>query len=365
MVYKIDINKVKSILEPSGGKGDIADRISARLKANHGSGYNGDKYIPDIDVIEIDENLRHILKGKGHKVVHDDFLTFNTYKQYDVILMNPPFSDGDKHLHKALDMQQNGGIVICILNAETLRNPCTNSRKELQKRLEDYEAEIEYIDNAFLDAERKTDVSIALIKVDIPKAEKPSYIFEKLRREKESKVEQPEQTTYTIINSDFIKGIVERYNFEVKAGIELINEYEAMKPYMLKSFEEKYNSPLLKLDFYDCDRYHSSLTINEFVDRIRAKYWDALFNDKDFTKALTSNLLTEYRKRVETLKDYDFSLFNIYTLRCEMNTNLVKGVEDTILNLFEEFSNKHHYYDEMSKEIYGCFQVGKLIKRIR
>ena len=35
-----------------------------------------------------------------------------------------------------------------------------------------------------------------------------------------------------------------------------------------------------------------------------------------------------------------------------MSNELLKGVEDTILNLFEELGNKYHYYDETSKNIH-------------
>jgi hypothetical protein len=41
---------------------------------------------------------------------------------------------------------------------------------------------------------------------------------------------------------------------------------------------------------------------------------------------------------VEELKDYDFSFYNIYTLRIQLSKEMVQGVEDTILNLFDEFS---------------------------
>ena len=35
-----------------------------------------------------------------------------------------------------------------------------------------------------------------------------------------------------------------------------------------------------------------------------------------------------------------------------MQKKVVSGIEDTILKLFDEFSNKYHYYDEMSKNIH-------------
>ena len=43
----------------------------------------------DIDSIEINSELRAILKDKEYRVIHDDFLTLHTYKHYDVIIMNP------------------------------------------------------------------------------------------------------------------------------------------------------------------------------------------------------------------------------------------------------------------------------------
>lgn len=112
----------------------------------------------DIDCIEIESELRATLKGKRFNVVHDDFLTYNTAKRYDLIFMNPPFSDADRHLLKAIDMQERyGGTVVCILNAETVRNPFSNTRKELAKKLEKYDAQIRFYENAFgaCDSEEK------------------------------------------------------------------------------------------------------------------------------------------------------------------------------------------------------------------
>ena len=68
MISGIHWESVKTILEPSAGKGDIVDwliKMKSCIKEN-------------IDCIEIDPNLQHILKGKNFRLVHDDFLTFDT-----------------------------------------------------------------------------------------------------------------------------------------------------------------------------------------------------------------------------------------------------------------------------------------------
>ena len=120
--------RITSMLEPSAGKGDIVEFV--REKRGNVSSRE-----LDIDCIEIDPDLQNTLKGKEIRLVHDDFLTYHTFKHYDLIFMNPPFSNGAAHLLKALDMQKNGGEIICILNAETLKNPCTNERKVLRNHL--------------------------------------------------------------------------------------------------------------------------------------------------------------------------------------------------------------------------------------
>lgn len=359
MLSSVDWQQVKTILEPSAGKGNILEAITEKEKYYlNSSNYGRDKIHYDIDCIEIDPNLQHILKGKCYRVVHNDFMTYNSMKQYDLIVMNPPFSNGDKHLLKALEMQSiNGGGIICLLNAETLKNPYTNARKDLQRKLTEYKATVEFIQDGFTDAERKTAVEVAMIKVLIPEQKKQSFIYEHLQQEEQYKETEEEQQTYSIINNDFIKGIVNQYNLEVKAGLSLIKEYEAMKPLILSTFtkEGTKGSPIINLSFFNgmsSYNHEDAFSINGFIKRVRSKYWKALFDNQQFMGKLTSNLKYDYNKQIDNLSNYDFSLFNIYELKIDMSKKVVKGIEETILNLFEEFSNKHHYYDEMSSNIH-------------
>lgn len=336
---------IHTVLEPSAGKGDIVQYLMehGNVSAN---GYRYSREL-DIDCIETDSDLQKTLKGNGYRVVHDDFLTFHTYKEYDLIVMNPPFSNGDKHLLKALDMQKDGGGIICILNAETIRNPYSLSRQELLRQLESYQADISFLIGAFEQAERKTSVEVAVIKVAIPKKEKTSRIFSELKAAYYAD-EKVEKETGLCIN-DFVKATVKRYELEVQAGIELIREYQAMEPSLMSSLQENpYASPLIELKVNGTD----SFTINDYVKSVRNKYWTALFQDSRFTNGMTSNLLDEYRKKVDALADYDFSLYNIYTIQLEMSKNLTKWIEDCIIGLFDELSYQYSYTNEFSKNIH-------------
>lgn len=351
MLDGIKFNEINSVLEPSAGDGRIVSAVIEKFKYAHSKLYSREAKW-DIDVVEIDESLQHILKNKGYRIVYNNFLEYHTYKKYDLIVANFPFSQGDKHLLHAIKMQESGGKIVCLLNAETLKNPYSNTRKDLINKLKQYDAEVEYISNAFVGADRSTNVEIALIKIDIPKDNHNSIILDDLKKQEQFK-EEAANNYGNIVNADFIKGIIEQYNFEVKAGLKLIAEYNAIKPFMLNSLKDEYSkTPVLQLvlSYKDDDR---NCTIeNSYIKQIRSKYWEALFMSDQFMGLFTSNLRQKYMSKINELRDYDFNLYNIYTIKIELYKEMIQGVEDTILSLFEEFSNKHHYYNETSKNIH-------------
>jgi hypothetical protein len=400
MLSDIDINKHISILEPSSGTGNIVKELS-RL-------YNKKKYrnngnTIEIDCIEIDKNLQQIFKyncieryndiiDRIHEIeqtkvynndtkryeycnnsyellqlqeekenfipgeirlIHDDFLSFNTYKNYDAIIMNPPFSEGDKHLLKAIELQQNGGYIVCLLNAETIRNPYTNTRLHLLNVLKELNASVEFSQDEFLstETERKTNVEIALIKIDIPKKNNKSFIYEELQAATEMNFESEKEINDLTVN-DYIEAIINQYNFEVKGTIKLIKEYIAFKPYMLNNFNDKYSSAILTLTIGDKTNYNQTININKYLQKVRLKYWRALFENPKFTGKLTSNLQTKFREMIEELKNYDFTLFNISKIQEEIKKEMIQGVEDTILDLFDKLSLDHSWYPESKKNIH-------------
>ncbi|EQB4340875.1 DUF4942 domain-containing protein [Clostridium botulinum] len=374
MLENIDFREVKTILEPSAGKGDIVEIIKEKKKAQRRNDFFSSKDIKyDIDCIEIDENLQMILKGKGFRVIHNDFLTYNGFKKYDLIVANFPFSQGDKHLAKALELIEKGGRLICLVNAETIKNPYSNLRKTLIMKLEELNANIEYSQEEFTDAERKTNVEIALIKVKVANKNKDSIIIENLKQEEQFN-QETKQNNNTLIDGDFLTGIIQQYNFEIKAGVKLINEYYNLQSLMLKSFKKDscLNGSILNLSIngekYD-ESIQGDILTNAYIKKIRYKYWEALFNNEKFTKLLTSNLLSEFRQKLNELQDYDFSLYNIKELQKQMSENMIKGVEDTILKLFEEFSSQYSWYKECSKNIHyyngwssnSAFKINKRI----
>ena len=401
----LNLWKHETILEPSAGKGNLVDTLSREFFRDqdykpHRSDY---RHI-HVDCIEIDPYLRSILSyefcGQKEKelvaeysqlrekeqhfdtvtrsygklteaekerkdhlsyelarlkhtdvhVIHDDFLTFDSRKSYDLILMNPPFANGDEHLLKAIEMQsRSGGDICCILNAETLRNLFSNRRRYLMNKLRELGADVTFMTEAFTDAERKTDVEIAIVKVSIPEPKHNSNIYDRLRAASEVD-EAPVGDVTDMAVSDFMTRIVSHYNVEVDAGLTLIREYKALIPYIQGSLskDDRYNSPNLTLTVGTENRY-AKLSENKYIELTRQKYWDALFTNKEFVGQLTTNLREKYRNAVGKMSAYDFTLFNIKQVMIQMNAEMGQGIQDTIVKLFDRMTEAHSWYPECEK----------------
>src|SRR5699024_2293871 len=104
-------------------------------------------------------------------------------KEYDYIIMNPPFSNGVDHVLKALELAENQISrceIYAILNKETINNAYSSKRQELLRKLDEHGADIRYVSGAFSDAERKTDVEVALIHAKVEKTSVGKTIYDSI-----------------------------------------------------------------------------------------------------------------------------------------------------------------------------------------
>lgn len=342
------LERVGTVLEPSAGLGDLAEVANKAVKGSRRR--YGDVPL-DIDVIEVDGNLQKILKAKEQfKLVHDDFLTYSTHKRYDLIVMNPPFSKGAEHLLKAMDMQRRtGGQLVCLLNAETIRNPYTIIRQQLANellRLGRSNCSVEFVSNAFSKAKRATDVEVAIVYCNFPAPEIKSSFFEKMEKAEEIKKKTANQTE--LISCDPMEAMVQRYKVECAAGLALIEEYRAMAPYILHSLKETaYDKPIieLKVSGGDCDE-------NQFLRKVRLKYWKDWFDNNELLQNLTTEVKDSFLSSVQEMADYEFSRFNLNQVLAKMSAQMLSGIESTIMKLFDELSSEHAYYPECKSNIW-------------
>ncbi len=102
LVSEAEIRDNEICLEPSAGHGAIA------------------KYMPGCDCIELNPDNRKILVERGFNVIAEDFMTFEPQKDYDVIVMNPPFCKQQDiaHVTKAIHLAKR--CVVAVMSASVI-----------------------------------------------------------------------------------------------------------------------------------------------------------------------------------------------------------------------------------------------------
>lgn len=346
MLNKIDYKrKIDMVLEPSAGKGDLIEAMKTYSDVHYGE--NGRRYEREpfrnkrFLAIEKDRELVANLMGKRIEVIDTDFLAFNGLEQVDLIVMNPPFDDGDKHLHKALDIMFSGQIV-CLLNASTIRNPYTNERKRLVQRLKELNADIEYIENAFsdIDSQRKTDVEVAMIYVNI-NADVEHDMFSKMRAEAEIEVDEISDN-HEVASFNEIQNLVLRYNRERK----LVND-QIMAFYVNHKFVGKYLKLGVKnagVDDEERSLKDETLTetmkrkLNEFNAVIKLEYWNKAIDLEPIQSRLTSASKNAIQSMLNDFTKLEFTESNIRQFIINVIEAYPRMIQGAIEWLFNEMT---------------------------
>ena len=157
LVGKAELKPGMSVLEPSAGLGDLCERIMLIQPLVH------------LDVVERFVSLREILALKGFNVVGDDILTYSG-KQYDRIIMNPPFESLQdvEHVRYCYDnLLKPGGRLVAIMGTGAFFN--SNKKAEaFREWLDENGSSSELPPDAFKTAFRPTGVQTRMVIIDKP-----------------------------------------------------------------------------------------------------------------------------------------------------------------------------------------------------
>jgi hypothetical protein len=105
MIEQAELVKGYRLLEPSAGKGDIAEAARAAGA--------------EVGCIERNYNLCDILRDKGFHPVCADFMEIEPSPQYGRVVMNPPFENRQdlEHVRRAFDWLCPGGRLVALVSA--------------------------------------------------------------------------------------------------------------------------------------------------------------------------------------------------------------------------------------------------------
>lgn len=346
LVQKLPLNKMESILVPNAGMNHLVDILSEKLcTARFGSSAHKD--LLDIDTTEVDDIKQFNLKQRGFNVIHNNFISLDTMKQYDGIVF---VAIGDTDFSVALKatrmLQIYGGWIAGIIDSCSLHSSAKIAT-QFMAILNLYNAEIEYYKNI-------DDRELVIILFEIPSPCVQSVLLRELENTPYVEQEIPEEELVCV--PDYIVAATKRFAYEAKAGTALIREYFSMQPFFYKPDKKHIitsyaNIHELQLVLACSYAKGEDPKINNYLESLRLNYWCSLFTNKKFTNRLPSKVLEKYYKEVNDLKKLDFTLFNIRSLQCEMMKKAITGIETTILKVFDDFSSRHKDFSESGKSV--------------
>ena len=176
--------------------------------------------------------------------------------------------------------------------------------------------------------------------VDIPDREPVSRIRLDLKNETAERLkENPEFAA--LVSSDPITAAIERYNAAAEGVRRIYEEYNGIKSLFSSAGAGKKENPVMAF----------TKSYNDAIRELRGMYWKQLFEMPQLFDAMTYEMQQDYQKRIKELEGYDFSAYNILTVREEISRNLLSSIDHEIIKLFDDWTNLH-YNDEYSKNVH-------------
>jgi len=320
MLRGLDIaNKI--VLEPSAGKGDIIN-ILKREKAT-------------VLACEKNEELAKICTEKADVFLGYDFLevTSDQISHIDFIVMNPPFSEDDKHILHAWEICPEGCEIVSLCNWETLNNPYTKSRKQLIEIIEN-SGKIENLGECFSTAERKTNVEVGLIRLTKPKGDDYDEFKDYFDLGEEYQDQQD-----GIMSYDVILEIVNRYVGAVK----MFDEVEEISNKINSLTSSFSRCPISFGAHYDSrgDIYRK-VTRDVYKKELQKAAWDKVFSMMDMEKYMTHKVKEKINKFVEQQYHVPFTRKNIYLMIQLIAGTHEDRMKSIIVEMFDWLTSHHH-----------------------
>jgi Domain of unknown function (DUF4942) len=321
--YTQDALLGRAILEPSAGKGDLADVIAQKM----GDGYNEERQRKRIFCLEADMELRMVLTGKEYKVIGEDFLTYKKHHLFDLIVMNPPFSNGAAHLLKAWEVL-NGGDIVCLLNTETLSNPYTAERK-LLKEIVEANGTVEDLGQCFTTAVRTTHVNVSLIRLHKKKPEVTFDFFENKTTERPL-----DGLDFTGENlpalRDVFGNLETSYDCARAACADVLRARNRLEYYLNAIYTACTGDELGDL--------LKETEYNEMVEMIKEKAWSAVFARTKLSEVMTEKVRHDFDTFRKENGGLDFTKENILGLLETLFMNRGAIMQQCILDAFDKLT---------------------------
>jgi predicted RNA methylase len=288
----------KTILEPSAGSGNIVDWLKE----------NGAK---EVIACENDPTLLRILRGKCD-ILAEDFLTVTSEQvsHCDYIVMNPPFSHGAEHILHAFDIAPAGCTVVALCNSDNLESYRRERNKRTLQETIDLYGHSQWLGDVFKTAERRTGVSVSLIKLYKPgegASEFDGYFFSAYD-EDQANVNNKEG----IMHYNLVRELVGRYVSAVKLFDETLAAAEKINEAARCPDAGQYEYIPIRFATVTSDGHTRDITHEQYKKALQKYYWRIIFDKLHMQKYATKHLREQINKFIETQQNVPFTMGNIY-----------------------------------------------------
>lgn len=295
----------RSVLDPSGGKGDILDYVlQRRLDAKYVNQYNRDSYAKEmlkgLYTIEINKDLQKILQGKGYTLLDGNFLTYIPEIKFDLILMNPPFDNAEDHWLKAYDISD-GAEVVCVYPTQRLLSPRNTKQEFIVDTIHRFNFGVEDLGAMFKDAERQTDIEVSLIRIP-PRERKKLFDFEG-STSGEKLYTFDDMKNNQVAPASVFESLVSRYN-RVKQIVSEMHKLQAEAEFYTKEVTQHSISELWK----------SSSSYDDLIFSIRSEFWSHLFDKTKIASIVTSKVRDDLMADREKFQRMAYTTENLNAL---------------------------------------------------
>lgn len=315
------------ILEPSAGKGNILDYLKETCFVKTRSLY----------AIEQDPDLVHILQSKGYKVIANDFLEYKPDYAIDLIIANPPYSNGEDHILHMWNILHSGHI-ICLLNSETVLNPFSQKRQLLAKIIQD-NGSVEHIGKVFQDAERRTAVESCIVRLSKKSESKFDFKFENVTKETEHDFSEEIAGNNLAIN-DLTGNLIRCYDKTKDAFVKYIQARKELAYYSEAILPKTRNIDSITDQAFK-DSGEDTARYNSFLDQIKLSAWQNILSKLNIEKYLTNSVLNNFQEFAKNQGALDLTKENIHELIMMIVGNRDQIMKQAVIDVFDLFTKYH------------------------
>jgi 16S rRNA A1518/A1519 N6-dimethyltransferase RsmA/KsgA/DIM1 with predicted DNA glycosylase/AP lyase activity len=315
-----------SVLEPSAGNGAILDRLKSAY------GYHRDRL--ELHAIEIDQELRFLLQGKGYRVIGADFLEYSEPAQFDLVIANPPFNSGAAHLLKGWEMVSPEGQLIALVNSETLNNPCSHDRRRLNTLIEAHGEAVD-LGQAFREADRPASVNISMVVLKKPKQERMPNDFSAAKFETKE-VSAEEFAANPLAHTDVLDTLVICYQ-QVEARLIQRHEAQQKMNFYLSGIADPYYGTFSP----EQESLTKRVALAEQVHELKSRFWNTVFSRTRLGQRATSDFQADFHKFARNQSHMAFTKANVVEVLTMFFANNEQIMMDCLLKMFDRATEYH------------------------